>query len=209
MTRISSHTALAAGLALMVSGAALAQATNPAGMTSGPSPAPAAATPQSPGNPAAARNAVPAPLDAADRAFVEKASAAGMAEVQAAQLAQTKSKSDDVKGFAQHMVDDHTAAGEKLKTIAQADGVQPPDNLDAKDQKQIDALQRLNGAAFDKRYVEDQTAAHKEAVALFEKEAKSGSNAQLKQFALDTLPTLKQHLTDVEGLAHRGHGSGA
>ena len=208
MTRISSHVALAAGLALMVSGAALAQATNPAGMT-GPSPTPAAATPQSPGNPAAARNAAPAPLDAADRAFVEKASAAGMAEVQAAQLAQTKSKSDDVKGFAQHMVDDHTAAGEKLKTIAQADGVQAPDNLDAKDQKQIDALQRLNGAAFDKRYVEDQTAAHKEAVALFEKEAKSGGNAQLKQFAVDTLPTLKQHLTDVEGLAHHGRGSGA
>ncbi len=40
-------------------------------------------------------------------------------------------------------------------------------------------------------------------------EAKSGSNPQLKQFALDTLPTLKQHLTDVEGLAHSGHGSGA
>jgi putative membrane protein len=207
MTRISSHVALAAGLALIVSGTALAQATNPAGMT-GPSPGPAAATPQQPGNPAAARNATSAQLDAADRAFVEKASAAGMAEVQAGQLAQTKAKSDDVKGFAQHMVDDHTAAGEKLKAIAQADGVQPPSNLDDKDQKQLVALQKLNGAAFDRRYIEDQTAAHKEAVALFEKEAKSGSNAQLKQFAVDTLPTLKQHLTDVEGLAHGGaHGA--
>jgi putative membrane protein len=207
MTRISSHAALAAGLELMVSGAALAQATNPAGMT-GPTPGPASATPRAPGNAGAARTEAPAPLDAADRAFVEKASAAGMAEVQAAQLAQTKAKSADVKGFAQHMVDDHTAAGEKLKAIAQADGVQPPDNLGAKDQKQLAALQKLNGAAFDKRYVEDQTAAHKEAVALFEKEAKTGSNAQLKQFAVDTLPTLKQHLTDVEGLAHGGgHGA--
>jgi putative membrane protein len=123
-------------------------------------------------------------------------------------LAQTKAKSDDVKGFAKHMVDDHTAAGEKLKAIAQADGVSPPDNLDAKDQKQLEALQKLNGAAFDHRYIQDQSAAHKEAVALFEKEAKSGSNAQLKQFAVDTLPTLKQHLTDVEGLAHGGgHGA--
>lgn len=208
MTRISSHAALAAGLALMVSGAALAQATNPAGMT-GPSPGPAAATPQAPGNAGAARMAAPAPLDAADRAFIEKASAAGMAEIQAAQLAQTKAKSEDVKGFAQHMVDDHTAAGDKLKSIAEADGVQPPANLDGKDEKQLASLQKLSGAAFDHRYVEDQTAAHKEAVALFEKEAKSGSNAQLRQFAVDTLPTLKQHLTDVEGLAHRGHGSGA
>jgi putative membrane protein len=208
MTRISTHTALAAGLALMVSGAALAQATNPAGMT-GPSPAPAAATPQAPGNAGAARNTAPAQLDAADRAFVEKAAAAGMAEVQAGQLAQTKAKSEEVKSFAQHMVDDHTAAGDKLKSIAEADGVQPPANLDAKDEKQLAGLQKLNGAAFDHHYIRDQTAAHKEAVALFEKEAKSGSNPQLKQFALDTLPTLKQHLTDVEGLAHSGHGSGA
>jgi putative membrane protein len=210
MTRISSRAAaLAAGLALMVSGAALAQATNPGGMT-GPSPAPSPATPEPAGNPRAARAEAPAPLDAADRAFVEKAAAAGMAEVQEGQLAQTKAKSDDVKSFGQHMVDDHTAAGEKLKSIAEADGVQPPDTLDAKDEKQLNALQKLNGAAFDRHYVQDQTAAHKEAVALFEKEAKSGSNAQLKQFAADTLPTLKQHLTDVEGLAHRGdHGPGA
>ncbi len=100
MSRITSRaTTLAAGLALVLSSTAFAQATNPAGMT-GPSPAPARATSEQPGNPAAARMAAPAPLDAADRDFVDKAAAAGMAEVEAAQLAQTKAQSDDVKTFA-------------------------------------------------------------------------------------------------------------
>jgi putative membrane protein len=202
MSRITSRaTTLAAGLALVLSSTAFAQATNPAGMT-GPSPAPARATPEQPGNPAAARTAAPAALDAADREFVNKAAAAGMAEVQAAQLAQTKAQSDDVKTFAGHMIADHTAANDKLKSIVEADGVQPPANLDSKDEKQLAALRKLNGAAFDRRYVQDQTAAHKEAVALFKKEAASGTNAQLKQFAVDTLPTLQQHLTAVEGLGH-------
>ncbi len=78
----------------------------------------------------------------------------------------------------------------------------PPANLDSKDEKQLATLRKLNGVAFDRRYVQDQTAAHKEAVALFKKEAASGTNAQLKQFAIDTLPTLQQHLTEVEGLGH-------
>jgi len=84
-----------------------------------------------------------------------------------------------------------------------AEGVAAPSDLDKADQKQIDALQKKNGAGFDKQYVKDQLAAHKKTVALFQKEASSGSDPQLKQFASDTLPTLQHHLSDVEALAKK------
>jgi len=41
---------------------------------------------------------------------------------------------------------------------------------------------------------------HEEAVALFEKESKSGSDADLKSFAGKTLPTLQDHLKMAKAL---------
>ncbi|HVJ51783.1 MAG TPA: DUF4142 domain-containing protein [Aliidongia sp.] len=143
----------------------------------------------------------PAQLNAMDRQFVTKATIGGMTEVQESQLAQGQAQSDDVKSFGQHMVTDHVAAGEKLKSIVAAEGIQAPADLDKKHQQELSSLEKLKGGAFDKRYVKAQLAAHKQTVALFEKEASSGQDPQLKQFASATLPTLKEHLSDVEGLA--------
>ncbi|MDB5362977.1 MAG: outer membrane protein [Rhodospirillales bacterium] len=144
-----------------------------------------------------------ASLNATDKLFVKQATAGGLAEVQEGQLAQNQAQSPDVKAFGQHMVSDHTAAAQKLKAIVDAEGLAAPTDVDKADQKQIDALQKQSGARFDKQYVKDQVAAHKKTVALFQKEAKSGSDPQLKQFASDTLPTLQQHLSAVEALPQK------
>jgi putative membrane protein len=160
-------------------------------------PAPAQST-----QPAAApARPAPAPLSAGDRAFVLKASIGGMAEIQSGQLAQTQAKSDAVKSFGQQMVTDHGEAGQKLKAIADADGISSPTDLDSTEKKQQAALAKLQGSAFDKRYVQEQLTAHKQTVALFRKEARSGVDLQLKQFASETLPTLEQHLNEIETLA--------
>jgi len=42
---------------------------------------------------------------------------------------------------------------------------------------------------------------HEEAVALFEKYAKKGDKANLKQFAEKTLPTIKEHLEAAKKLS--------
>src|SRR5271168_5280403 len=44
-----------------------------------------------------------------DAIFMRNTAEANLAEVAAAQIAQAKSKDEDVKNFAQHMIDDHTA----------------------------------------------------------------------------------------------------
>ena len=61
-------------------------------------------------------------------------------------------------------------------------------------------LERLDGAAFDRAYVDDQIRDHEKTIALFEREAKSGKDAELKAFAEKTLPTLKEHLSMVRDL---------
>jgi putative membrane protein len=56
------------------------------------------------------------------------------------------------------------------------------------------------GAAFDKAYIDDQVKAHQDAIALFEKEASGGSDAELKAFAAKQLPGLRGHLKQAQDL---------
>jgi putative membrane protein len=140
----------------------------------------------------------------ADRNFANTAAQAGLAEVAAAQIALQKSSNQDVKNFAQRMVDDHSKANDQLKSIATQEGLNLPTSPATADQRKAQALQKLSGAAFDKRYINDQDAAHKEAVALFTKESKSGQDAALKSFAAQTLPTLQDHYRMVHAMVEHG-----
>jgi putative membrane protein len=92
------------------------------------------------------------------------------------------------------MVTDHTKAADQLKSIASKKNITLPSGESASDKKKTEALQKLNGPAFDQKYIEGQRTAHKEAVALFSNESKEGKDSELKSFAGQTLPTLQDHL---------------
>ena len=64
-----------------------------------------------------------------------------------------------------------------------------------------DKLSKLSGAAFDRAYIADMLADHKKDVAEFERQSMHAADADLKAFAAKTLPTLKDHLQQVEQLS--------
>jgi len=184
---------LTAAAALLCLGPVVAGAQAP--------PTPSATTPTSTNaETAPGASAAAASLSGADKQFLDKATIAGMAEIKAGQLAQNQGGNDAVKQMGGHLASDHQAADAKLQAIADADGVQRPAALDATSEHQLAALDKLYGAQFDRTYVKEQVKAHHEAIALFKKEASSGKNGQLKQFASDTLPTLEGHLQSLEQL---------
>ena len=129
-----------------------------------------------------------------DADFVTKAAQGGMEEVELGRMAQNQAASADVKRFGERMVTDHGKAGDDLKAAAQKSGMEIPAELSKKQQSDKARLAKLNGAAFDKEYMKMMVADHKEDVAEFEKEASSGTDANIKDFASKTLPTLKEHL---------------
>jgi putative membrane protein len=137
---------------------------------------------------------------AADSTFVAKASAAGLTEVAEGNLAGSNGKSDAVKTFGSTMVSDHTDANSKLTALVASKGITPASAPTAPQQAAIDSLKALNGAAFDKRYAALALKDHQDAVALFEKEASSGKDADLRAFAANVLPTLKHHLAMAKAL---------
>jgi putative membrane protein len=139
-----------------------------------------------------------APAD--DMAFVQKAAIAGMTEVQASKVALEKSTDASVKSFAQHMIADHTKAGDALKTAAMQEGLSVPNALDTEHKQIVDKLSGLSGATFDQAYKTQMLTDHKEAVALFTSESRNSAQTAVDKFAADTLPTLQSHLKMAQDL---------
>lgn len=139
--------------------------------------------------------------DSPDAAFYKKAAESGIAEVEAGKLAQRKSSSSQVKEFGAMMVKDHTAAGEKLKAIADSKGISLPSDSSVGQMADKAKLEALSGDTFDKSYIKGQVSAHQDAVALFQKEIDSGQDADAKSFAKKTLPTVRDHLNAINALA--------
>ncbi len=102
--------------------------------------------------------------------FVRKAAIDNQAEIALSQLAVQRAQDPQVKQFAQQMVDQHKQAGDQLKQIASASGLQVPDQLDRKHQKEQQKLSQLNGAAFDRQYLKDMVKAHKQMASLLKDE---------------------------------------
>lgn len=149
--------------------------------------------------PAAA--ASPVALAPADSQFVTKAALGGLAEVQLGNLALQKASSPEVREFAQMMVADHTRTNQEFNAIAAAKGVAAPTALAPEHQAVHDKLNALSGAAFDREYMSAMVKDHSDAVAAFQGEVSSGSDADLKQFATKTLPSLQQHQKRANELA--------
>jgi putative membrane protein len=129
-----------------------------------------------------------------DMDFVNEAADAGMAEVKLGKLAQDQAKSDPVQQFGKRMVDDHSKANDKLKSIAEQKGIDLPQDQPADAQKAYDDLKQKSGQEFDQAFMDTMVQDHQKAVDLFQQEAKSGKDADLQHFAEATLPTLQEHL---------------
>jgi putative membrane protein len=120
---------------------------------------------------------------ASDEQFAKKAAQGGMAEVKMGELAEQKGTSEAVKKFGQRMAQDHTKADEELRRAAMKENMSLPTDLDTKDQATYDALAKLSGSSFDRAYARDMVKDHEQDIAEFKREANSGKNESIKNFA--------------------------
>lgn len=137
-----------------------------------------------------------------DRDFVTEAAGGGMAEVKLGELAKERAGSAEVRKFGERMVEDHTRANQELTALLRKKGMDmPTKEMPKKAQECYDRLSQLKGAEFDKAYIKDMVKDHREDVALFESMSKSGKDADLRAFAIKTLPTLREHYQLAQKLA--------
>ncbi|RAW00117.1 DUF4142 domain-containing protein [Pseudochryseolinea flava] len=130
--------------------------------------------------------------------FVVNAADAGMLEVQLGQLAASNGTSPQVKQFGQMMVDDHAKVNDELKSTAISKNITVPSALSEKSQKVYDDLAAKKGEEFDKEYIDQMVKDHKDAIDLFEKQAKDGKDSVFATWAQGKIPSLQHHLEIAE-----------
>ncbi|MGY6271325.1 DUF4142 domain-containing protein [Achromobacter denitrificans] len=157
--------------------------------------------------PAAPPAASEAKLDSADRDFIENAAQAGNMEIAGSKLALEKARDPDVKAFAQKIIDDHGKAGQQLASIAKSKGYDAPTEPSLVQQAKLKAL-GLRDDSFDKAYIDEiGVSAHQDAVKLFQEASNDVKDPDVKQFAIQTLPVLQQHLEMAQGLQQRAEAA--
>jgi putative membrane protein len=133
--------------------------------------------------------------------FIKDAAQANSAEIALSELAQSKAQNSDVKQLAEMMVTDHQACNQKLQGIAQARGVEFDQSLDWINQHEVNRLQKSREGDFDKDYTKIMLKDHVKAIKMFQKAADDIQEPDVKEFAANALPKLREHLRHAEDAA--------
>ncbi|HEX8178573.1 MAG TPA: DUF4142 domain-containing protein [Pyrinomonadaceae bacterium] len=132
--------------------------------------------------------------------FMMEAAQGGLAEVQMGQLAVSRGTNPAVKQFGQQMVDDHSKANSELMQLAARKSMQLPTSVSDEQKEMMGKLAKLSGADFDKAYVDAMVEDHEHDVKDFQAQAGQGNDADVKAFAVKTLPTLQHHLEMIKAI---------
>jgi putative membrane protein len=132
---------------------------------------------------------------------------AGQLDIAAAKQAIGRTKSKDVKAFAQDMLRDHEAVNKQALALVNKLKVKPEDNDTSKtltknaDSKRAE-LAKLSGAAFDKAYIDNEVAYHKAVDSALETTLiPSADNAELKSLLQTGLKIFQGHEQHAEHVA--------
>jgi putative membrane protein len=144
----------------------------------------------------------PATLSAVDFNFVGQANLGAPFQVDSGRLAETKGTSPAIRSYAHLMVTSHIPVIDALNAILQRKNITPSNALlHGAYNAMLSTLKADHDTAFDRDYVNGQVEYQKGNAALFQQEIQNGDDADLKQFARQTLPKIEDHLQRALKLA--------
>jgi putative membrane protein len=142
-----------------------------------------------------------ASLSNADKQFLIMASKTDMTEAHEGKLAEDQATSQAVKDLGKTLVEDHTESYRQLTALASKTGVSIETGIDASKDRTIQQLTHLKGDRFDREFAKDELAAHRQAIAVYKREAEHGQDADIKEYASKMIPVLEKHLHLAEECA--------
>jgi putative membrane protein len=138
-------------------------------------------------------------LSGSDKSFMADVARDDNAEIALGKLAQKKAQSDEVKQFAQHLVEDHATSNAGLMSLATQKGVDlgditSHDQITSGQQHTYSRLSKLEGADFDREFMAEMVKEHRDDVADFDARLQKTSDPDLSAWTQQTLSTLRAHL---------------
>jgi putative membrane protein len=132
---------------------------------------------------------------------------AGVIDIEAAKLALSKTENPEIKALAESMQKDHEAVNEMAMALVKKLKVTPQDNaisqsLAKAGEEERAGLLKLEGAAFDKAYIQNEVAFHKQVNGALETLLiPSAQNAELKGLLETGLKLFQGHEQHAEHVA--------
>lgn len=128
-----------------------------------------------------------------DQRFINEVAQDGMAKIAIAKLALQNAKSDDVRKYAEQVLADYGNANATLYDIATQQFIQLPNTLNDKQLDSFDALSKLQGADFDKAYMQMVMKGQEKDLSRLKQEAAKGNNQTLINWAREMVPTVEDN----------------
>jgi len=129
-----------------------------------------------------------------DAQFLVNAAEINMEEIRLGQLAQQNCMMTEVKELGKMMETDHAKCLSDLTDLASKKSMSLPTTPSDKAEDTYKKLSSKTGMRFDKEYCEMMVNGHKGAIEMFEKASTECNDAEIKSWAIATLPALRAHL---------------
>jgi putative membrane protein len=136
-----------------------------------------------------------------DAEFMVMAANQGMLTLEMSQIAQRKATSPDVKYVAQAIVAGHSNMQPEVKALADKKSIVLPASLGKDEARQVGELTALNGAAFDRKYLELLDNTHDKSIDAFDDMSEDAYDGDIRALAAKYLPILKNHRESAEKAA--------
>ena len=131
---------------------------------------------------------------------------ANQVDIDAGKIAKSKSRKKEVKEFAQRMITDHTGVNKSATDLVHKLKVTPEESPTSTSLKQggdqnVAQLKGLNGAAFDRAYVDHEVTYHQDVLDALDKTLiPNAKNEELKALMVKVRPAFVAHLEHAKHL---------
>lgn len=126
-----------------------------------------------------------------------------LAEMELCMIALDNAGTDEVKDFAQTMLNEHGKLGRQIEALAQRMGVRFPKKVPAGHTRLINQMAGLKGDAFDRKFIDENMRYHQNDLKVFEHYAAQRHGGELGKLADDGLRLFEKHLKMVNALAQQ------
>lgn len=139
-----------------------------------------------------------------DAKFIRKAAEGNNAEIQMGQMVAQRTRDPQVRAYAEKLVRDHRQANRELRRIAETRGIELPDRPSKTDERSMRHVENMSGRQLDRQAVDHWVADHRKDIKEYDAAARRARDPQVKQYAISSLPTLRDHLSNAEALSNVG-----
>jgi len=129
-----------------------------------------------------------------DAQFLVDAAEINLEEIQLGQLAQQKSSVKEIKDLGRMMEKEHTQSLNDLSVLAKKKMISIPTSPTDKVNDEYKKLNDKSEKDFNKDFCDMMVNGHKKAISKFEDATKNASDADVRSWAVQTLPKLRSHL---------------